>query len=182
MFGPLWNMVLFLVVLAASTVGYGVARRILSSPRMGHVRARPTPQKALLTFLLGLTVAATFGLVIATLRSPDRVHAVIGAILPNWAGDLFVDVLALAFVVVVFSAMGYVFRVGRLFLYGWLIGLGNLASTALSDRYGILPNLPLAVAAFLLRPSAPSCWCVSCGSTRPLSRKVWHDRGQARQL
>jgi hypothetical protein len=148
--GPVWNMVLFLIVLAALAAGLGLARRTVSAPRLGRVRMRHTPQKAILSVLLGLTLSATLGLLFVTLRNPQWIADVVGAMLPGWAGDLFVDVIAMAMVVAVFSVMGYLSRVGRLFLYGWLIGLGNLASTALTHYAGVAFNLPLAVASIVI--------------------------------
>ena len=48
------------------------------------------------------------------------------------------------------SVRGYRFGVVRLFLCGWLIGLGNLASTALALYLGTPFNLPLAVASVII--------------------------------
>ncbi|HET7012232.1 MAG TPA: hypothetical protein VFI11_15770 [Anaerolineales bacterium] len=148
--GPFWNMVLFLLVLAILVIGLTVVRRVVSMPRLGRARMRRTPQKAVLTVLLAVTVIATMGLVVLTLLYPQGTSGLISASLPVWAGDLFVDVVVAVVIVAVFSLMGYLFGVPRLFLYGWLIGLGNLASTALTLSAGIVFNLPLAAASIII--------------------------------
>jgi len=148
--GPAWNMVLFLALLTALIVALTAVRRGVSTPRLGRARMRWTPQKAIVIGLLVVTFLATLGLVILTLRFPQRFSGLVTSILPPWAGDLFVDGLMAAVVVVVFSVMGYAFGVARLFLYGWLIGLGNLASTALTLYAGVVFNLPLAVASIVI--------------------------------
>jgi hypothetical protein len=61
--GPVWNLVLFLAVLAILVVGLTVVRRLVSVPRLGRVRMRRTPQKVVLAVLLFATSSAPLGLV-----------------------------------------------------------------------------------------------------------------------
>lgn len=53
-------------------------------------------------------------------------------------------------VVVVFSLIGYLFGVARLYLYGWLLGVGDLASTALNQARGLPFNLPMVISAGII--------------------------------
>jgi hypothetical protein len=148
--GPEVNLGLFLVVLAVLVVGLTLVRRIVSAPRIGVVRMRRTRQKAALTVVLLVIVLATFGLVLATLLSPGWMPSVPSSGLPQWVDDLKVDIALTVVVIAVFSVMAYMFSVSRVYLYGWLIGLGNLASTALMLYAGFSFNLPLAVASGII--------------------------------
>jgi hypothetical protein len=49
-----------------------------------------------------------------------------------------------------FSAMGYAFGVSRLYFYGWLIGLANIASVYMTHTAGWSFNIPLAIAAGMI--------------------------------
>jgi hypothetical protein len=56
----------------------------------------------------------------------------------------------LGILVLLFSGMGYFFGVARLYAYGWLIGLGNLASVIFNEGAPERFNLPLAIAAGII--------------------------------
>jgi hypothetical protein len=144
--GPTWNLGLYLAVLVVLVVGMTLVRRAVATPRLGFARPRWTPLKGAITALLIATVLGTFALVLLTLRNPGW----ISSFLPGGAGPLTVDLAVVLVEVVVFSVMGLVFRVVRFFFYGWLIGLGNLASTALTLQSGIAFNAPLAVASLII--------------------------------
>ena len=60
-----------------------------------------------------------------------------------------VEIIVLLIMGGLFSAMGYFFGVSRLYLYGWLIGLANLASVYMTHNAGWSFNIPLAGAAGL---------------------------------
>jgi hypothetical protein len=148
--GPEINLGLFLVILAVLVAGLTLVRRSVSVPRIGVVRMRRTRQKAALTLVLAVIVLATFGLVLATLLSPGWIPSMRSSGLPQWVDDLKVDIALTIVVIAVFSAMAYLFSVSRVYLYGWLIGLGNLTSTALTLYAGLTFNLPLAVASGII--------------------------------
>jgi len=57
-----------------------------------------------------------------------------------------VEILALLVQVGLFSAIGYVFGVPRLFLYGWLLGGSYLVSVILYRGGPEVFNLPLGIA------------------------------------
>jgi hypothetical protein len=49
-----------------------------------------------------------------------------------------------------FSALGYLFGVGRLYLYGWLLGGSNLTAAVLYDGAPEGFNLPLGLASAVI--------------------------------
>jgi hypothetical protein len=148
--GPTINLGLFLVLLAVLVIGLTLVRRSVSVPRIGVVRVRRSPEKTALTVGLAVIVLATLGLVLATLLAPGWIPNLQLGGVPYWLDDLKVDIVVTLVVIGVFSAMGYLFGVGRVYLYGVLIGLGNLASTALMRYAGFTFNLPLAVASAII--------------------------------
>jgi hypothetical protein len=49
-----------------------------------------------------------------------------------------------------FSAMGYLFGVTRLYFYGWLLGLANLASVYMAHNAGWTFHIPSAIVAGII--------------------------------
>jgi hypothetical protein len=148
--GPALNALLFLALLAILVAGQLYARRVVSAPRIGMAKPRRSPAKTALLAIAVVLVLATFGLVLATLLSPQSIPEPRWTHLPEWVGDLDVDILASLAIIGLFSLMAYLSGVLRLYLYGWLIGLGNLASTALTLYAGYAFNLPLVIAAGII--------------------------------
>ena len=148
--GPALNLLLFLALLAILVAGQLYARRVVSAPRIGMAKPRRTPAKTALLAITVVLVLATFGLVLATLLSPQPLPEPRWTRLPEWVSDLDVDILVGLAIVGLFSLLAYFSGVLRLYLYGWLIGLGNLASTALSLYAGMAFNLPLVIAAGII--------------------------------
>jgi hypothetical protein len=50
----------------------------------------------------------------------------------------------------IFSAMGYIFGVARLYIYGWMLGLANLASVYMTHTAGWTFHIPGAFAAGII--------------------------------
>ncbi|MCX6069500.1 MAG: hypothetical protein NTU91_01380 [Chloroflexi bacterium] len=145
--GPAWNMVLFVGLLLLATGVFSVLRRKISAPRLGYVKARYTPAlKGMLAVAIAL-VALTVGLVILTLVKPGWLGGPAPEVTLVNVKSYLVEILVLLALVGLFSAMGYLFGVPRLFLYGWLLGCANLISVILYRGAPAGFNLPLAVAA-----------------------------------
>ncbi len=87
------------------------------------------------------------GLVIVTLVSPVSSAGPAPAVSLANVRSYMVEILALLFEVGLFSAIGYVFGVPRLFLYGWLLGGANLVSVILYRGGPAAFNWPVAIAA-----------------------------------
>lgn len=148
--GPVWNLALFLALLTLLVGIQVLARHFFSGPRLGYVRSRRSPA---LKFVLIITIALvllTVGLVILTLVNPGWIPNMSFRSGPTWLRAYSVDIAVMLTMIGLFSVMGYLFGVPRLYLYGWLIGGGNLASTVMKQEGAITFNLPLAIAAGII--------------------------------
>jgi len=145
--GPVWNLALFFGLMLVAVVGMMIIRRKFSTPRLGYVQSKASPALKLTAAITILLVALTIGLVVLTLVSPGWLPRPTPSTARAWPQSYLVDILALLFTVGVFSVMGYLFGVPRLFLYGWLLGGGNLASVIINRDAPEAFNLPLGLAA-----------------------------------
>lgn len=142
--GPELNVAAFLIVMLALVGIQLVVRRYLSEPRIGIARSKRTPALKLALAVTVVLVASTFGVLILTLIGPGW--------FPNpgersLMGGYAVEIVVMAACVGLFSLLGYLFGVLRLYLYGWLIGGSNLLFVFGERQYGWTFNLPLAVSA-----------------------------------
>lgn len=142
--GPELNVAAFLMMLLVLAGIQLVVRRRLSEPRIGMARSKRTPALKLALGVTFVLVALTFGLLILTLIGPGW--------FPNpgrrsLLGGYAVEIVVLAACVGLFSLLGYLFGVPRLYLYGWLIGGSNLLFVFGERQYGWIFDLPLAVSA-----------------------------------
>lgn len=145
--GPVLNLVLFLVILALLVVAASVARRIFSVPRLGLARLKSGP----LTTVARITLlVVTISLVLATLFMTGTVEQPALAGAPAWLSRLSGDIFFSALIILFFTLFACFTGVPRLHLYGWLVGLGNLASAALMLYAGHTFNLPLALAGLII--------------------------------
>ena len=145
--GPAWNLALFVGLLLLATAIFTALRRRISTPRLGYVRARVTPEKKLILAVTIALVGLTAGLVILTLVNPAWLGGPAPAVALDNVWSYQVEILVLLALIVLFSAMGYRFGVPRLYLYGWLLGGANLASVILYRGAPEGFNWPLATAA-----------------------------------
>ena len=148
--GPVWNVILFLCVLAFLVVLQLLLRHLVSEPRIGYVRSRRSPKLRLLVIFTALMVLLTFGLLLWTLLGPGSgpTSALQSAVPP--ARSYLVELLVLFVMGVIFSAMGYLFGVVRMYFYGWMLGLANLASIYMEHNAGWVFQLPMAIAAGII--------------------------------
>jgi hypothetical protein len=148
--GPVWNMVLFLSVLALMVVAQLVVRHFVSAPRIGYAQPRRSPKLRLLVIFTIVMVLITFGLVLWTLLSPGPE---ISPSVPTEASpgrSYMVELIVVLVMGGLFSAMGYLFGVTRLYFYGWMVGLANLASIYMVHNAGWTVLIPLAMAAGII--------------------------------
>jgi hypothetical protein len=145
--GPIWNMVLFLSLLALAIVAQLLVRHLVSEPRIGYVRLRKTLTLRFLLIITVVMVVITFGLVLLTLLSPGlEPTSSIPAEAPG-ERSYMVEFITLLFMGGLLSAMGYVFGVRRLYFYGWMVGLAYLASVYMEHNAGWILLIPMAFAA-----------------------------------
>jgi hypothetical protein len=147
--GPVLNIGLFLVVLALLVVGLFGLRRIVSQPRLGHAKPRRTPKLRLLLAFTALMVVLTLGLVVLTLLSPSDGSKVVSELTAGGRSYL-VEWIVVIVIGIIFSGLGYIAGVRRLYIYGWMLGLANLASVYMTHKAGWTFLLPLAVAAAII--------------------------------
>jgi len=148
--GPTWNLTLFLFLLVFLVVGHLVARHFISGPRMGYVQPRRTPQMRLLLVVTAVFVLLTLGLVLLTLLSPGWLSSGSEPSTPSLVRSYGVEWIVVFVMGGVFSAMGYMFGVARLFFYGWMLGLANLASVYMVQSAGWTFHVPTAIAAGII--------------------------------
>jgi len=148
--GPAWNLALFLFLVASLSVGQLVARHFISGPRMGYVRPRRTPKMRLLLVVTTVFVLLTLGLVLLTLLSPGWLPSGSEPSTPSLGRSYSVELIVVFVMGGIFSAMGYIFGVARLYFYGWMIGLANLASVYMTHTAGWNFLLPAAIVAGII--------------------------------
>lgn len=144
---PAWNLVLFVGLLLAEIAFFSFLRWKISTPRLGYVRPQRTQAaKWILAVMLAL-VLLTAGLVVLTLTSPETLGIPGPAVSLANVGSYAVELAVLAVLIVLFSALGYLFKVSRLYLYGWLVGGANLLAVLIYRGAPDSFNLPLGLAA-----------------------------------
>lgn len=148
--GPIGNLALFLGLMLLAVIAQLIVRWRFSTPRLGYVVARRSPALKLTAAVTILLVALTFGLVMLTLLSPGLLPKLSPSGAPTGLRPYLVDILALLAMVGLFSAMGYVFSVPRLYFYGWLLGCSNLISHMLYQGAPDGFNFPLGIAAGII--------------------------------
>lgn len=146
--GPVWNLVLFLSVLALLVAVELLLRRYVSGPRIGYAQPRRSPKLRLVLVFTVLMVLITFGLVLVTLLSPESVPSPPVEASPG--RSYLVELIALLVIGGLFSALGYLYGVTRLYFYGWMLGLANLASIYMVHNAGWTVLIPLAIAAGII--------------------------------
>ncbi len=148
--GPVWNLVLFLCLLALVVVAQLSVRHFVSEPRIGYVRSRRSPGLRLLLIITVVMVLITFGLVVLTLLSPGNGTASSVPAEASSERGYLVELIVLLGMGGLFSALGYLFGVTRLYFYGWMLGLANLASIYMEHNAGWTFLIPLAIAAGII--------------------------------
>lgn len=145
--GPAWNLALFISLMVVAFGIQVLLKRQFAMPRLGYAKGRRSAKlKALLVVTIGLVVL-TFALVVLTMQDSGWVTALVPSGGPIWLRRFWVDILVLPFMVGIFSSLGYLFGVVRLYLYGWFLGIGNLAAAIIYDGAPEGFNVPLGVAA-----------------------------------
>ena len=151
--GPTSNFGLFVGVMLLVLVIHYFVRRQVSTPRLGYVKPRRSRALKLVLAITILLVALTCGLVVLTLvgsgSAPDQSTGSVSSAGASqvWARSYLVEIVVMLALIGLFSVMGYLFGVLRLYFYGWLLGGGNLASVVVNRGAPERFNLPLGLAA-----------------------------------
>jgi len=137
-------------LLALLTVGQLLLRRRVSGPRIGVAAPRRTPKMWLLLVITFVMVAVTIGLVVLTLRSPGPDLATNAPAESASERGYLVELIVVLVMGALFGAMGYLFGLTRLYFYGWMVGLANLASVYMEHNAGWTFQIPLALTAGII--------------------------------
>ncbi len=143
--GPERNFVLFLVLLGLFVGAQITLRQVISTPRIGIAHPRRTIKMRLLLFVVITFVLLTFGLVLTTLLSSSPSVAI-----RNLNRSYLVEWIVVLVMGGIFSAIGYIYDVKRTYVYGWILGLANLASVYLWHTRGWVFQIPLAAVAAVI--------------------------------
>ncbi|MGA9190502.1 MAG: hypothetical protein WBZ24_02095 [Anaerolineales bacterium] len=145
--GPSWNLVLFISLLLVASGIQMFLKWKFALPRLGYAKGIRSPKlKALFVVTIGVVIL-TFGVVVLTLRDSSWLGALVPSSGPIWLRRFMVDILVVPVMVGIFSTLGYLFGVARLYLYGWLLGIGNLTAAIIYDGAPEGFNVPLGLAA-----------------------------------
>jgi hypothetical protein len=148
--GPVWNLVLFLGVLALLVAAQLLLRRYVSGPRIGYAEPRRSPKLRLVLVFTILMVLITFGLVLVTLLSSGPEPGSSAPAEASQGRGYLVELIVVLVMGGLFSALGYLYGVTRLYFYGWMLGLANLASVYMTHNAGWTFLIPLAMAAGII--------------------------------
>jgi hypothetical protein len=148
--GPKLNLLVIVLTLLVLVILVGVTKRRLTFPRTGLVRFGPETRKRIKAFqiITWVLVAATFALLI--LGKLGLINEPVWRRLPNWVSDLDVDIFFALIIVGLFAVIAHSYGIARLYLYGWLMGIGMLVSTALFLYQGSQFQYPLAIAGVIV--------------------------------
>lgn len=148
--GPAWNLAVFSLAMGTLLLAAAAARSVLSIPRRGVAKPRPSTTRVITVVFRITLVLALATLVLWTLLATSALPGPPWGMAPTWLHALDVDILVVGLFVLVFSVLARRSGVGRLYLYGWLLGLGNLALTVLDHSAGYTFHFPLAIAAGII--------------------------------
>ncbi|MFN2234037.1 MAG: hypothetical protein ACK2U1_07385 [Anaerolineales bacterium] len=136
-----WNVVLVMALGFLILFGVILLKKYMVSPRIGQVRYGVDRKKrmkrlAIVMAVLFLLTLALFGMTVSAIYLHEPIfNGFDGSI--EWVFPLdIVHTAAGIFIFAVFSIIGFMNDYPRLYLYGFLFGLGYVVSTVLQDMTG----------------------------------------------
>jgi len=148
--GPTRNFLAFGLALTVLLLGAAWARVVLVIPRRGVANPLPGTRRTITLVFRVTLVVVLLTLVLWTLFATSILPGPPLGKVPGWLHTFDLDILVSALLVFIFSVVARSAGVGRVYLYGWLLGLGTLASTVLEHYAGITFHFPLAIAAGII--------------------------------
>ncbi len=133
-----WNVILVLVLGLLILLGITLTKKFIVAPRIGQVRYGVERQQRMKRLAIGMMIiflltVALFGMTISAIYFREPILK--GTF--EWAFPLdIVHTAAGIFIFAIFSVIGYMNDYARLYLYGFLFGLGYVVSTTLQDITG----------------------------------------------
>jgi hypothetical protein len=143
-----WNLILVFVLGLLTLLGVTLIKKFIIAPRIGQVRYGPERKQRIKRLAIGMAIIflltlALFGMTVSAIYFREPIFS--GPI--EWSFPLdIVHTAAAIFIFAIFSIIAYMNEYPRLYLYGFLFGLGYIMSTTLQDITGNPLYWPWAVA------------------------------------
>jgi hypothetical protein len=143
-----WNVVLVETIGLLILLGVLATKKFVVAPRIGRVRYSPERKKRMKRLAIGMGIiflltVALFALTISAIYFREPIFQ--GSL--QWGLPLdIVHTGAGIFIIAIFSLLAYMNDYPRLYLYGWLFGVGYVVSTYIQDQTGGLFYWPWAIA------------------------------------
>ncbi len=148
--GPVLNAIAFISATLIVVGAISYLKKRLVPPRVGLVKFGPQVKKRLQNALIATSVLLIATLATWVLSAKDILQEPAWERLPQWATDFDIDIAFSILIIAFFCALAYSFAMPRFYLYGLLIGLGNLSSIILLVNKGIKFEFPLAFAGLVI--------------------------------
>ena len=132
--GPVGRLGVYLAIYGVLVAAFVVARRWVTTPRIGSFRPAPARRRKVRSARVVLSLSVVFGLALVVLFATGAA----GTSLSTWVPLIF-----LLNATVVFGAMAYFLDVPRFWAYGPAFGLPIVADASLQNAWDI--SLPAAV-------------------------------------
>ena len=136
-----WNVILVLALGLLILIGAPLIKKFMVAPRIGHVRYGVDRKKRMKKLAVGMAVIfvltlVLFGMTVSAIYLREPIfNGFNGAV--EWIFPLdIVHTAAGVLIFAIFSLIGYMNDYPRLYLYGFLFGLGYVVSTVLQDMTG----------------------------------------------
>jgi MFS family permease len=143
-----WNVIVVEGIAFAILLGVLAVKKFIVAPRIGRVQYGVERKKRMkrLAIVMGITSLLTVFLFAMTVRAIYFAEPLVDNP-PSWSLELDpVHTGAGIFIVAIFSVIAYMNDYPRLYLYGWLFGIGYVVSTYVQDQTGGLFYWPQALA------------------------------------
>ncbi len=143
-----WNVVLFLVALGGLVTAFYTAKKIFVYPRTGWANLGPNRNVKIGRITAVTLVVATFTFLI--LIATQIISEPIWGSAPDWIRKFGVDALFAIIIIGFFGLLAQTLGAARLYLYGWLMGLGSLASAIFDANAGHIFHWPMFIAGSII--------------------------------
>jgi len=143
-----WNVTLTLITGLLIFLGVMLIKKFVVAPRIGQVRYGPERKQRIKRLAIGMAIIflltlALFGMTVSAIYFRKPLFS--GLAESSFPLDI-VHTAAAIFIFALFSMIGYMNDYVRLYIYGFLFGLGYIISTTLQDITGNSFYWPWAVA------------------------------------
>ena len=148
-----WNVIVVEGIGLAILLGVLTIKKFIVAPRIGRVQYGVDRKKRMkrLAIVMGIIFLLTVVLFVMTVSAIYFREPTVQGPLLQW--ELPFDIVhtgAGIFIIAIFSFLVYMKDYPRLYLYGWLFGIGYVMSTYIQDQTGDLFYWPWAIAGLMV--------------------------------